>query len=119
MHRLAAGLLVVAINVLRYYDHVGLLGQVHQGVMCGIGLALSDELPAPVVPAPDQVGVCQESPAGGQFLWTVLAPKGVFSTAKSGDAAGGRNSGSRQHRNFCVRSDGAAVCFQGHDTAPC
>ncbi len=65
VHRFAAGLLMVAIDILGYDDHIRFPGQIHQGVVGGVRLAFGDELPAPVVPAPDHFGVGHEGPMGG------------------------------------------------------
>jgi len=70
----AAGLLVVAINILSYDNQVRFLLQIHQGMMGGVGLILCNQLPAPVIPAPDEVRIGQKGPAGGQLFGPVLAP---------------------------------------------
>ncbi len=89
VHSGAARLLMVTINILSHDDDIGLLGQVSQSIMRGVGLILGDELAAPIVPAPHQFRFGHEGSVGGQFFWAVLAPQGVFSTAKSGNSAGG------------------------------
>lgn len=93
MHGAAAGLLVVAIHVLRYNNQIRFLFQGNQGMVGGVGLALGDELAAPVVPAPDQLRIFGESRVSGQIFRAVFAPEGILRTPKSGDAAGCRNSG--------------------------
>ncbi len=114
MHSAAACLLVVAVHVLRYYDQVGLLLQIHQGLMSGVGFGPGNELAAPVVPFPDQLGVGVKSPGGGQLFGAVLAPEGIFSAAKCGNPAGGGNTCSGQYGDFGLRGDGLAVFFKVH-----
>ncbi len=74
MHGAAAGLLVVAINILGYDNQVRFLLQINQGMVGGVGLVLGNQLPAPVIPPPDKVCIGQKGPAGGQFFRPVLAP---------------------------------------------
>mgnify|MGYP007066235806 CR=1 FL=1 len=89
MHRGAAGLLVVAINILSYNDQVRFFLKLNQSQVSGIGLTFGNELPPPVIPLPDEISVGKESAAGGQFFGAVLTPEGVFTAAKCGNAAGG------------------------------
>ncbi len=114
MHGGAAGLLVVTVHVLGYDDQVSLLLQIHQGMMSGVGFRLGNELSSPVVPFPHQLGVGVESSGGGQLFGTVLAPEGILAATKSGDTAGGGNSGPGQHGDFRIRGDGLTVFFQIH-----
>ena len=65
MHGGAAGLLVVSINILSHDDQVRFLFKINQSVVGRVGLTFGNELPAPVVPAPDQFGVGHEGPVGG------------------------------------------------------
>lgn len=89
VHCGAAGLLVVTINILSYDNQVSFLLESHQGMVSGIGLRLSDQLPTPVIPIPDQFGIGMKGSCGGQLFRAVLAPERIFTTAKSGDATGG------------------------------
>jgi len=105
---------MVAVHVLGDDDHVRLLLQIHQGVMGGVGRAVGDQPAAPVVPAPDQLGVGMEGPGGGQLLGPVVAPQGVLAAAEGGDAAGGGDAGAAQDGYLGIGADGLAVVFQVH-----
>lgn len=117
MHGGAAGSLVVAVHVLRYDNQVRLLLQIHQCAVGGVGLAVGDELPTPVVPLPDQLGVRVKCARGGQLFGAILAPEGIFPAAEGGDAAGGRNARAGEHGDFGVGGDGLAVFFQVHENS--
>lgn len=91
---LAAGAGVEVVDVLGDEGEVGgVLFEVGQGVVGGVGVGAGDEFAAPDVPLPDQAGVAGEGFWGGEVFGAVAGPQAGLGVAEGGDATCGGDAG--------------------------